>query len=455
MNEDQLLLRALRDVNVPKFLKDDLPLFENIILDLFPGVDKPIVNYGDLFTSLNNTCETFNLQPVDQFIMKIIQLYDTIQVRHGLMIVGPTGGAKTSNYKCLQHAMSTLCAQEMFEKVHVDILNPKAITMDQLYGFVDPQTSEWQDGVLAKLVVDCTKDESPDLHWVMFDGPVDAIWIENMNTVLDDNKKLCLNSGQIITLSNRMTMMFEVEDLSVASPATVSRCGMVYMEPSSLTLAPLVVSWINQIPPKVKESKMISARLPERFDMILVDACYFVRKNVFEPVKTVDNNLTQSLMRIIDCYFSNYIENEVKRITKDQIAELESMLNHIFLFATIWSIGITGTIEGRITFDKWLREKIPDIGVSNFPEEGMVYDYKWNPETKEWQNWMTTISEYETDIKASYNEILVPTLDSIRMKFMVKMLIANSKHCLTPGPTGVGKSVNINELMTYELTEEY
>ena len=78
MNEDQLLLRALRDVNVPKFLKDDLPLFENIILDLFPGVERPKVNYGDLFSSLNNSCAIFNLQPVDQFIMKIVQLYDTI-----------------------------------------------------------------------------------------------------------------------------------------------------------------------------------------------------------------------------------------------------------------------------------------------------------------------------------------------------------------------------------------
>lgn len=193
--------------------------------------------------------------------MKIVQLYDTIQVRHGLMIVGPTGGGKTCNYKVLQHAMSSLAGQDSFVKVHVDILNPKSITMGQLYGFVDPQTTEWQDGVLAKLVVECTKDESMDLHWVMFDGPVDAIWIENMNTVLDDNKKLCLNSGQIITLTNRMTMMFEVEDLSVASPATVSRCGMVYMEPVSLTLAPLIKSWVNSIPPKVRENKNICNRL--------------------------------------------------------------------------------------------------------------------------------------------------------------------------------------------------
>lgn len=56
MNEDKLLLRALRDVNVPKFLKDDLPLFENIIMDLFPGVEKPVINYGELLESIRLSC---------------------------------------------------------------------------------------------------------------------------------------------------------------------------------------------------------------------------------------------------------------------------------------------------------------------------------------------------------------------------------------------------------------
>ena len=77
MNEDQLLLRALRDVNVPKFLKDDLPLFENIIKDLFPGTERPQVEYGDLLTQLEKSAAHFNLQPQEKFMAKIIQLYDT------------------------------------------------------------------------------------------------------------------------------------------------------------------------------------------------------------------------------------------------------------------------------------------------------------------------------------------------------------------------------------------
>eukprot|EP00965_Chrysotila_dentata_P078921 2602070-Pleurochrysis_carterae.AAC.1 len=312
--EDLTMLRAIRDSNLPKFLKDDVLLFRAIIKDIFPGVQEPVAEYASLEAELRKFTEDAGEQYVPTFETKCIQLYEMTVVRHGMMLVGPTGGGKSRVLKSLQAAMSRIEGDPRFETVRVVKCNPKSITMNQLYGAFDLQTGEWSDGVAAVLIRHISAPNTEEtgvtegqIKWMVFDGPVDAIWIENMNTVLDDNKKLCLNSGEIIPLTdtNRRAhtrtherehacnlaravassplpgqpaiaahtdaaltilpliervcrIIFEVEDLAVASPATVSRCGMIYCEPAYLLpdrLAPqdaadvpLFKSWLQNMP---------------------------------------------------------------------------------------------------------------------------------------------------------------------------------------------------------------
>ena len=133
-----LLLRALQDVNVPKFLEMDLPLFDGIISDLFPGKNRPNLDYGALMKTMKIEIQKAGLQGTKFFIAKIVQLYEMIVVRHGLMLVGPTGGGKSSNLHVLENTLGSLKKQGIvgfaYESVKILQLNPKSITMGQMYG---------------------------------------------------------------------------------------------------------------------------------------------------------------------------------------------------------------------------------------------------------------------------------------------------------------------------------
>jgi dynein heavy chain len=104
-------------------------------------------------------------------------------------VVGPTGGGKSTNIRVLCNALSKLKASgqigERYESTKIFHLNPKSIRMGQLYGEFDLNTHEWQDGILCIIIRMCIKNDNSDLKWILFDGPVDAIWIENMNTVMN------------------------------------------------------------------------------------------------------------------------------------------------------------------------------------------------------------------------------------------------------------------------------
>jgi dynein heavy chain len=466
--EDLILLRALCDCNLPKFLADDVPLFNGIISDLFPGVEQPKIDYGDLLESINATCEKLNVQPEGAFIKKCIQLYETTVVRHGLMLVGPTGGGKTSCSRVLSRAMTALQGKRApngknFEKVRVHVLNPKSITMGQLYGEFDPQTHEWTDGILSCLMREGVEDTTTDKKWYVFDGPVDAVWVESMNTLLDDNKKLCLSSGEIIKMANTQTMMFEVENLAYASPATVSRCGMIYMEPGALGVKPLIVSWLSQTEQSLPQqlSAQLRPLVNPLFDHYLEEGLSFLRHDVKEPVPTTDGNLSQSLMRILSCLLAplSQAEADGSALSPTQISErltlLSNFIEPFFIFSLIWSIGVTSDSDARKKFDHWLRQKMSNRPPAiSLPDEGLVHDYVFDQEKKAWVNWMALAPEFQVTAKSS-QDVIVPTMDTIRNTYILHQLLHNGFHVLCTGPTGTGKSVTIQDKIMRGMDAAY
>jgi dynein heavy chain, axonemal len=110
-DEDEyvLMLRSIIDVNLCKFLSDDVPLFKGIVGDLFLDVTLPKADYSLMEAAMRETAAAMNLQSTEYFLMKTIQLYEMIVVRHGLMIVGLPYSAKTSCYRLLAGVSTCVC----------------------------------------------------------------------------------------------------------------------------------------------------------------------------------------------------------------------------------------------------------------------------------------------------------------------------------------------------------
>ncbi|XP_050461697.1 dynein axonemal heavy chain 7-like [Cataglyphis hispanica] len=475
-SEDILMLRSILDVNLPKFLIHDLPLFEGIASDLFPGVVLPTPDYTHIDMCTREACIAANLQCTDYFLEKIHQIYEMMIVRHGFMIVGFPFGGKTSAYRMLANCLSLMEERGLMDEhaVEITVINPKAITMGQLYGQFDPVSHDWTDGVLAVSYRAFATSINLNRKWLIFDGPVDAIWVESMNTVLDDNKKLCLTSGEIIHLAPTTNLIFEPMDLEVASPATVSRCGMIYMEPVSMGWTPLLISWLNTLPPSFTED--IKSHLKDMYLRFCPPLLHLIHRcGAREMITMPDANLTSSLMHLYECFLDDFYDSKYVNMLLDigldmKLDAMRAQVEGIFFFSCIWTIGVTLMINYREWFNDLFRalmdrefpEEVrqrfgisPEIGnpkepyIVPLPTYGSVFDYKYIKEDEgRWQSWLVDLQDVPPIPKdMPVNQIIVSTVETVRYFHLFYYLVRHHKPILLVGPTGTGKSVYIMEFL--------
>ena len=333
MPEQLVLMRALRDMNLPKFVYDDVPLFLGLINDLFPGMDCPRVRYPQFNDEVEGDLAEHGYKvltdPSEQ-VDKVVQLYETMMTRHTTMVVGQTGGGKTVILNTLSRAQTKLG-----KKTTLFTINPKAITVAELYGVLDPDTRDWTDGLLSNIFREINKPlpaDKDEARYLVFDGDVDAVWVENMNSVMDDNRLLTLPNSERIRLQNYCRLLFEVFDLQYASPATISRCGMVYVDSRNLGYKPYVWTWLNG---RTKQAEADILRgLFEKYaypcvDWVVdgVDGDDLVRKPR-QTVPITNLNMVTQLTTLLDCLFTDH-----PRMGDPQILEA------LFIFCVMWSIG--------------------------------------------------------------------------------------------------------------------
>ena len=289
-------------------------------------------------------------------------------------------------------------------------MNPKSMPRERLLGRMDLDTREWFDGVLTDAARKVVR-EPPEVNcWVICDGDVDPEWIESLNSVLDDNHLLTLPNGERISFGPNVNFLFETHDLKFASPATVSRMGMIFLSDEDLDVRHLVQRWLSTLP--ADRQNATASWMDEYF--------YRALEHVLRCEKVVDTTLVGTVM------------NGLSQVR-------DATTKHEFLCGLIRGIGGNLSLQQRVVLAKevfqWAKEKPPDVTAPlDCTAQGGSFVAFTPARSGEVEN---------LDVLNLGEKTVVPTISVQRTVAMMASWINNMEPFILVGPEGCGKSMMI------------
>lgn len=267
------------------------------------------------------------------------------------------------------------------------------------------------------------------------------MWIESLNTLMDDNKVLTLASNERIALSRNMRLLFEIANLRTATPATVSRAGILYINPADVGWNPFVTSWID-----TRTNPSEKATLTILFDKYIPPCLEVVRAKFKKITPIVDVAHLNMLCLLLDCFMTP--ENVPPDCPKD-------WYEIYFVFSIIWAFG-SALFQDQITdwrneFSKWFLNEFKSV---KFPPGGNVFSYYIEKESKKFSPWTDLVQEFELDHEVPLQATLVNTAETTRIRFFIDHLMAKKCPVMLVGPAGSGKTVCVQEKLN-SLSEAF
>jgi dynein heavy chain 1, cytosolic len=472
--EQSVQIQSVCENVIPKLVAEDIPLFRSLLSDVFPGADPYTMGMDHLRSEIIRICGERFLVASPEFVEKLLQLYQVQVLRHGVMLVGPSGSGKSCAWSVLLEAL------EITTKVKSEsyVLDPKAITKEQLFGSLESTTREWTDGLFTAVlrkIIDNLRGESEKRHWIVFDGDVDPEWVENLNALLDDNKLLTLPNGERLALPENVRIIFEVQDLKSATLATVSRCGMIWFNEETVTNSMIFENYLTSLrtvplddaerstfnpesspePAGLALQRQCADLLAPHFSAsTLVESCLlnaakrwhimdFTRLRVFTSMASL---LNKAILNVID-----YNNKHSSFLGPDAV---ERYILHRLLFAIMWGFGGSMSLAEREDFSKFVASVSTLPGL---PSSAPLLDYfPLLEDNGDWRMWRDRVPRLEIEThQAASPDLVIPTVDTIRHVEVVKAWLSEHKPLLLCGPPGSGKTMTLEDtlrqLPDYEL----
>jgi dynein heavy chain 1, cytosolic len=479
IERDVLILSTCSTV-VPKLVSDDLPIFHALLQGIFPGCDPAALEEAVLRQHIEKICEQRLLVPGPKWVEKVLQLKQVLALRHGVMLVGPTGSGKSMAWRTL------LSAMEAAEGVKGEyyVIDPKAISKDSLYGVLDGTTLEWTDGVFTSLlrqVLSNVRGESGRLHWIVFDGDVDPEWAENLNSVLDDNKLLTLPSGERLEIPSNVRILLEVDSLRFATLATVSRCGMVWFSDDTISDHMLLQQYvlrlrhepIQQLDPGLVPSSSRSqfrgvTGAGQAADVPPAQSGFVAAiEQAVLGAGTGDEGLVKMALRLALAE-THIMETERGRLLETFFAlvsrgialavdydeghpdfpmagdHMDRFANRWLLLSVLWGFGSSLPGDRRLELSRILSSH----SAVNVPAGSQLLDLQVRVEDGEWSEWTSMVPRMEIEShRIVSSDVVITTTDTLRHVEVLRAWLASHQPLILCGPPGSGKTMTLTSTL--------